>query len=213
MMTSRELYELMFQEMGPQGWWPADDEIEMMIGAILVQNTSWTNVEKSLIRLKNATQFNPEQLAALTPEELQELIRPSGYFKNKSKALIGLFEWLKQFNYDYDSINEHFGASLRSELLKLHGVGPETADVLLVYLFGRVEFIPDSYTRRLYKQLGYANTDSYNAFKKEVRIDDFTNNEAKEFHGLLDEFGKKYLSTKVTDHDHFLKSFFKLSEK
>ncbi|ULG72314.1 endonuclease III domain-containing protein [Macrococcus brunensis] len=213
MMTSRELYELMFQEMGPQGWWPADDEIEMMIGAILVQNTSWTNVEKSLIRLKNATQFNPEQLAVLTPEELQELIRPSGYFKNKSKALIGLFEWLKQFNYDYDSINEHFGASLRSELLKLHGVGPETADVLLVYLFGRVEFIPDSYTRRLYKQLGYANTDSYNAFKKEVRIDDFTNNEAKEFHGLLDEFGKKYLSTKVTDHDHFLKSFFKLSEK
>jgi len=213
MMTSRELYELMFQEMGPQGWWPADDEVEMMIGAILVQNTSWTNVEKSLLRLKDATQFNPEQLTALTPEEMQELIRPSGYFKNKSKALMGLFEWLKQFNYDYNIINNHFGASLRSELLKLHGIGPETADVLLVYLFGRVEFIPDSYTRRLYKQLGYANTDSYNAFKKEVRIDDFTNEEAKEFHGLLDEFGKKYLSTKVTDRNHFLKSFFKLSEK
>ncbi|WJP98124.1 endonuclease III domain-containing protein [Macrococcus bovicus] len=213
MISSRELFELMYEEMGPQGWWPADDEIEMMIGAVLVQNTSWTNVEKSLLRLKDATQFNPERLEMLSSEEMQELIRPSGFFKNKSKALSGLFEWLKQFDYDYERINQHFGRSLRSELLKLHGIGPETADVLLVYLFGRVEFIPDSYTRRLYRQLGYANTESYQAFKKEVRIDDFTNEEAKEFHGLLDEFGKKYLSTKMTDHDHFLKSFFKLSEK
>ncbi|TDM02485.1 endonuclease III domain-containing protein [Macrococcus carouselicus] len=208
MLTSRELYDLLYAELGPLGWWPADSEIEMMIGAILVQNTNWNNVEKSLHNIQEKNDFDAEKILSLTIEELQELIRPSGFYHNKSKALMTLLEWLSDYDFNYKRIDEYFGAALRTELLKLRGIGPETADVLLVYLFERVEFIPDSYTRRLYKQLGYTNTESYDKFKKEVRIDDFTNAEAKEFHGLLDEFGKRFLTTKTRDSEHFLQTFF-----
>ncbi|GGB06771.1 endonuclease III domain-containing protein [Macrococcus hajekii] len=208
MLSSRALFDILYKEMGPLHWWPAESEIEMMTGAILVQNTNWNNVERSLLNLKAKTNFEADRITALSIEKLQELIRPSGFYKNKSKALMALFNWLETFDYQYDEIDKKWGSELRQTLLSLHGIGPETADVLLVYLFGRVEFIPDSYTRRLYRQLGYSHTESYNKFKKEVQIDDFTNAEAKEFHGLLDEFGKRYLTTKAKDEDHFLKSFF-----
>lgn len=209
MLTARVLFDLLYKEMGPQGWWPADSEIEILIGAILVQNTNWRNVEKSLENISRETDFKAECLTALSSTELEALIRPSGFHKNKAKAIHGILVWLAAFDYDYSMIDCHFGESLRKELLKLHGVGPETADVLLVYLFNRVEFIPDSYTRRLYKRLGFNHTDSYNHFKHEVSIDDFTNEEAKEFHGLLDEFGKRYLTGKNTNDNHFLTDYFK----
>lgn len=208
MLNARELYTILYEEMGPQGWWPADSELEMVIGAILVQNTNWRNVEKSLHNISRETDFVAERLTALSTEELEFLIRPSGFHKNKAKAIHGILLWLAAFEYDYEQINRHFGDGLRKELLKLHGVGPETADVLLVYLFGRIEFIPDSYTRRLYKRLGFSHTDSYNHFKHEVSIEGFTNEEAKEFHALLDEFGKRYLTGKQNTDDHFLVKYF-----
>lgn len=195
MLTTDELYSLLLEQLGPQGWWPAESELEMMIGAILVQNTNWNNVEKSLLNINRATNFQPEQLLKLTVGEFEALIRPSGFHKSKAKAVMTLIQWMHYDDFDYQAISRHHGKELRNELLKLHGIGPETADVLLVYLFDRIEFIPDSYTRRLYKRLGYPNTDNYNLFKKEVTLpDDFTNSDAKEFHALLDEFGKRYLS-------------------
>ena len=97
--------------------------------------------------------------------ELQETIRSSGFYRNKGKAIHALFQWLNQFNFDYENIDQHYGDNLRRELLKIRGIGSETADVLLVYIFKGIEFIPDSYTRRLYSKLGYAHTESYDKFK------------------------------------------------
>ncbi|TDM07933.1 endonuclease III domain-containing protein [Macrococcus lamae] len=209
MMTTDELYQLLYHHMGPQGWWPADNDIEMMIGAILVQNTNWNNVVRSLDNIKKATAFKHEALAKLSADEVETLIRPSGYHKSKAKAIATVLAWLGLHDFNYDMISEKFGPDLRAELLKLHGIGPETADVLLVYLFGRIEFIPDSYTRRLYRNLGYSNTENYNKFKKEIALPDhFTNEDAKEFHGLLDEFGKTYLSSRKESSHHFLSPYF-----
>ncbi|KAA1037600.1 endonuclease III domain-containing protein [Macrococcus equipercicus] len=209
MLETTELYQLLYHHMGPQGWWPAESEIEMMLGAILVQNTNWNNVVKSLANIRQMTAFDRYKLAALTTDEIAELIRPSGYYKNKSKAVKTLLDWLALYDFNYRQLSDDYGTDLRNELLKLHGIGPETADVLLVYLFHRVEFIPDSYTRRLYARLGYSNTDSYNKFKQEVVLPaDFTSEDAKEFHGLLDEFGKKYLSSRSKEREHFLTEYF-----
>ncbi len=208
-LETKELYDILLHNMGPQGWWPSNNEIEMMIGALLVQNTNWNNVVRSLDNIRQLTAFDHQRLAALTSSEVEELIRPSGYYKSKAKAISTLLNWLAEYDFDYHQLSQHFGEELRNELLKLHGIGPETADVLLVYLFHRVEFIPDSYTRRLYAKLGYSHTENYNRFKKEITLpSDFTTEDAKEFHGLLDEFGKKYLSGKPKETEHFLSAYF-----
>ena len=99
--------------------------------------------------MKEATNFEPQNILNLPIEELKILIRSSGFYNNKSKAISTLFNWLNQYQFDYCKINEVYGERLRNELLKLHGIGSETADVF--YIFERVEFIPDHYTRRLYK--------------------------------------------------------------
>ena len=142
MMTTEQLYKALLKHMGPQGWWPADTREEMILGAILVQNTNWNNAALSLRRLKEATHFEPQNILNLPIEELKILIRSSGFYNNKSKAISTLFNWLNQYQFDYCKINEVYGEHLRNELLKLHGIGSETADVLLVYIFERVEFIP-----------------------------------------------------------------------
>ena len=99
-------------------------------------------------------------------------------------------DWLNQHHFDYQSIAQHYGENLRKELLKIRGIGSETADVLLVYIFNGVEFIPDSYTRRIYAKLGYAETETYDKFKKVIQLpSNFTNQDANEFHALLDNFG------------------------
>ena len=119
-----------------------------------------------------------------------------------------MFQWLNQFNFDYENIAQHYGDNLRRELLKIRGIGSETADVLLVYIFKCIEFIPDSYTRRLYSKLGYAHTESYDKFKKQISLPHFTNQDANEFHALLDNFGKNYFNGNGTQKYTFLEDHF-----
>ncbi|HDA7321393.1 TPA: endonuclease III domain-containing protein, partial [Staphylococcus aureus] len=193
MLGTDELYKLLYRHMGPQNWWPADNDIEMMLGAILVQNTRWRNAEIALNQIKEHTHFNPNHILELPIETLQSLIRPSGFYKSKSLTIKTLLTWLARHHFNYQEINERYKGELRKELLSLKGIGSETADVLLVYIFGRIEFIPDSYTRKIYNKLGYENTKSYDQLKKVVTLPNhFTNQDANEFHALLDVFGKHY---------------------
>lgn len=209
MMTTEQIYKALLKHMGPQEWWPADTREEIILGAILVQNTNWNNAALSLRRLKEATNFEPRSILDLPIEELKILIRSSGFYNNKSKAISSLFNWLNQYQFDYCKINEVYGEHLRNELLKLHGIGSETADVLLVYIFERVEFIPDHYTRRLYRKLGYANTENYDKLKRHVELpSNFTNQDANEFHALLDNFGKNYFNGSIEQRYHFLDQYF-----
>ncbi|HDL0561701.1 endonuclease III domain-containing protein [Staphylococcus aureus] len=210
MLGTDELYKLLYRHMGPQNWWPADNDIEMMLGAILVQNTRWRNAEIVLNQIKEHTYFNPNHILELPIETLQSLIRPSGFYKSKSLTIKTLLTWLARHHFNYQEINERYKAELRKELLSLKGIGSETADVLLVYIFGRIEFIPDSYTRKIYDKLGYENTKSYDQLKKVVTLPNhFTNQDANEFHALLDVFGKHYFRDKDIKNYDFLEPYFK----
>lgn len=194
-LTIRQLYDTMYQTMGPQGWWPADSKWEIILGAILVQNTNWRNVVPALNQLKQQTAFSPQRLHALTADQLAPLIHSSGFYRNKSKAIAAVFNWLAQYNYDLTHIKTKLGSKLRPALLNIRGVGAETADVFLVYVFDVPIFIADSYARRLFNCLGITST-TYQQLARQVKLPaDFSAAEAQEFHGLIDEFGKRYLQS------------------
>lgn len=192
-LTLTQLYQKMRREMGPSGWWPADSKEEIIIGAILIQNTNWRNADKARLLIKTTTNFQPTVILALSTPKLQELVRPAGFFKNKTKAIQSVFTWLEQYHFDYYQIRQHFGPHLRQQLLQLHGVGQETADVLLTYVFDVPTFISDKYARTLFTLLGVPSLTDYQSLARQISIDpSFTVTMAQDFHGLIDEFGKVY---------------------
>lgn len=192
------LYHILLKEMGPQGWWPAQSKPEILIGAILVQNTSWQNVTKSLEKIHKRTQFDPRKIESLGSEELQKLIRPSGFYIAKSKSVRAAFAFFKNYDWNYKLMLEAYGENLRGKLLELPGIGPETADVLLVYLFDETIFIADKYARSLYYYLTGIEFKNYHHMSSKVKLGaGFDPTSAKEFHGLIDEFGKFCSSNSV----------------
>ncbi|MCY1603078.1 endonuclease III domain-containing protein [Staphylococcus pettenkoferi] len=204
-LSLENLYKKLYAHMGPQYWWPAESKIEIIVGAILVQNTNWRNATYAIERLSQETDLDPYRITQLPLETLQTYIKSSGFYKNKGRAIQEVFRWLEQFDYDYDKIKAHYGDALRKQLLSLRGVGEETADVLLVYIFDGVELIPDSYTRRILSKLGYANTESYTKLKRHIDLPaHFSNQDANEFHALLDNFGKNYFNGKTEARYTFL---------
>lgn len=210
-MTTVTLYQLfkeMLDKMGPQGWWPADTKSEIIVSAILVQNTNWNNVMKSLANIEASTGFQPDQIAKLDPSKLMTMIRPSGFYKNKSKVILETFQWLIKHDFDFDQIRQQYGHHLRNELLKLHGIGEETADVLLLYVFDKPVFIADKYAQKLFEALGQNDLNNYRQLKKAIdKFDEFSLSEAQEFHGLIDEFGKQYLRTADDFRESFLAGY------
>lgn len=186
------------------GKWPAENPVELILGAILVQNTTWTNVQKTLDNLRPITGFDAEKILALSTEELQELIRPSGFFKNKSKAIQSSLQWFKDHNWDYDAIATRYGRHLRNELLNLHGVGQETADVYLVFIFHQVHFVADAYARRLFGYLTGTEFKTYQDLRKVVEMpDDFTTQDAEDLHGYIDDYGKLHKNPEDFDQSFF----------
>ncbi|PTE44003.1 endonuclease III [Staphylococcus equorum] len=209
MLDTKTLYQLLYEHMGPQGWWPAESKIEVMLGAILVQNTNWRNAAYAIESLKQATHLEPHHILNLKVEELQILIKSSGFYKNKAQTILSLLTWLEHYDFDYQEINDHYKQDLRQALIAIKGIGSETADVLIVYIFGGVEFIADSYSRRLYRKLGYTQTNSYEQLKRHINLpNDFSNQDANEFHALLDNFGKNYFNGKINTKYTFLDAYF-----
>jgi len=148
--TLNEIYQLLFDRFGLQHWWPGDTQFEIIIGAILTQNTNWTNVEKAITNLKAADCLSPEKLYQLDISRLAELIRPAGYFNIKAKRLKSFLNWLFE-NYDgrLSNLESLDTVRLRDELLTIKGVGCETADSILLYAFDRPIFVVDAYTARV----------------------------------------------------------------
>ena len=137
---------------GPQGWWPAASRFEVIVGAVLTQNTSWTNVERALANLQSAGRLSPEGISGLARDALAELIRPSGYFNVKSRRLKSVVQWFEDAG-GFERLDAMATDTLRAELLAVHGVGPETADDILLYAFDRPVFVIDAYTRRLFARV------------------------------------------------------------
>lgn len=147
-----ELYERLYGAYGPQHWWPADSPFEVMVGAVLTQNTAWTNVEKAIVNLKNADKLDLPRMHRMTEKKLAQLITPAGYFNVKAKRLKALCKWTTQQG-GLERLNRQPTEVLRTNLLQVHGIGPETADDILLYAFERPVFVIDAYTRRLLKKL------------------------------------------------------------
>jgi endonuclease-3 related protein len=145
-----EIYQLLLGRFGPQHWWPGESEFEIMVGAILTQNTNWGNVEKAIVNLKSAELLSPETLHNVEIKDLAELIRPAGYFNVKAKRLKNLIDWLSaNYGGELTRLESLDTEQLRSELLAIKGVGRETADSILLYALNREIFVVDAYTARV----------------------------------------------------------------
>ncbi len=192
-------YNDMMREFGPQGWWPGDTRFEVIVGAILTQNTSWTNVEKAIRRLKKERLLSPRRLHALKEKELAELIRPAGYFNIKARRLGHFLAHL--FKNHGGSLDRFFSvdsSGLRPELLTINGIGPETADSILLYAGGRPEFVVDAYTKRMLLRHGIIKEDAGYDCIKELFTKNLPRDAAlfNEYHALIVRTGKDFCRTR-----------------
>lgn len=159
------VYERLFDAYGKQNWWPADTPFEVMVGAILTQNTAWLNVEKAIGNLKQAKCLQAEKILEQKDHEIAELIRPSGYFNIKTRRLRNFCQWYLD-NGGFGKLVEIDTMSLRQSLLEVNGIGPETADDILLYAFQRPVFVVDVYTRRLFTKLNLiSGTEDYETIR------------------------------------------------
>jgi endonuclease-3 related protein len=159
--TIRELYQVFLGALGPSRWWPAETPFEVAVGAILTQNTNWKNVEKAIANLKAAGALNAKGLRALKPARLEELIRPAGYFRIKTKRLTDFLDFLEsESGLEIEALAEQSLEQLRPKLLAVRGIGPETADSILLYALGKATFVVDAYTVRMFSRHGLIPEDT-----------------------------------------------------
>ncbi len=155
----REIYRRLHDCHGHQHWWPGETPFEIMIGAILTQNTAWANVEKAIANLEDADCLDPCRIRALETDRLATLIRPSGYFNIKARRLQNFCRWYLEQG-GLEGLGRLPDQELRQALLAVNGIGPETADDILLYAFERPVFVIDAYTRRLFSRLGLVDHDA-----------------------------------------------------
>jgi endonuclease-3 related protein len=154
----RAVYRRLLAIHGPQRWWPGDSRFEIMVGAVLTQNTTWTNVERAIDNLKRAKALTPAAIANAPHARLARWLRPSGYFNVKAQRLKAMCRWLIRQGgvRALARLDTH---DLRAALIAVHGIGPETADDIVLYAFERPVFVIDAYTRRLFARLGVIRGD------------------------------------------------------
>ena len=184
-------YQKLLAQFGSQSWWPADSDYEVVIGAILTQNTNWKNVEKAISNLRAAKKLNEKAILETEISELETLIRPSGFYRQKAERLkLATRKWM-ELNRRADGMPI---ADLRAELLSVKGIGKETADSIILYAFHKPIFVIDAYTRRFCKhffdvEFRKQDYDEYRAFFESALPSDVKF--FKEYHALIVEWGKK----------------------
>lgn len=150
-----EIYGRLLSHFGPRNWWPGDSPFEIMIGAILTQNTSWSNVEKAISNLNSEGVLAPERMLKLDIRKLRRLIRPSGYYNEKAKKLKNFLRFYcrEPVKASHERMSLMPLEELREKLLSVNGIGPETADSILLYALGKPVFVVDAYTRRIFHRM------------------------------------------------------------
>jgi endonuclease-3 related protein len=191
----KSIYKVLYKAYGPQHWWPGDTPFEVIVGAVLTQNTAWGNVEKTITNLKCEHVLKPFRLNSMPSKRLASLIRPSGYFNIKTRRLKNLLVLIR--DHYRGSLKRMFAddpMELRANLLGVNGIGPETADSILLYAGGKPFFVVDAYTKRILIRHGLI---SNNADYQEVQSL-FMENLPKdaslynEFHALIVKVGKEH---------------------
>ncbi len=189
----RLIFNRLYRRFGPQYWWPARTEFEVCVGAVLTQNATWTSVERAITRLRDRSLLNPAAIEELALPTLARLIRPAGCYRMKAKRLKAFVRWLKEHGGLAALRNRPTGRT-RRELLKCYGIGPETADSILLYALKKPVFVVDTYTRRILSRHGIiSGTEPYEeiqrllaeAMPRSTRI-------FNEYHALLVRLGKTH---------------------
>jgi endonuclease-3 related protein len=197
--TLMAAFRRMLRHFGPRGWWPGETPFEVMVGAVLTQNTNWGNVERAIANLKSEDVLAPDSILNLHTATLQRLIKPAGYFRVKAKRLTNFLEY---FVERYGGCDRRMAKGeltrLREELLEVNGIGPETADSILLYALKKPVFVIDAYTKRILSRHGLcAEDDTYDDLQ-ELFMDRLSPDVPiyNEYHALIVETGKDYCRTK-----------------
>jgi endonuclease-3 related protein len=194
------IYSKLYKAFGPQHWWPGETPFEVAVGAILTQNTNWGNVEKAIDNLKREGKLNASSIRKITPERLAAMIKPAGYFNVKAKRLKHFVEFLwEEYGGRMAKMKEEeMDVIMREKLLDVNGIGPETADSIILYALDKPVFVVDAYTKRVLSRHNIKDHDAtYESFqelfhsnlKRDVRL-------FNEYHALLVRLAKEYCRTK-----------------
>ncbi|MDY6932882.1 MAG: endonuclease [Spirochaetota bacterium] len=191
-ISIQRIYRILFQYYGKQGWWPGETEFEISIGAILTQSVSWRNVEIAISNLKQKYFLIPEVLNSKGVEEIASLIKSTGYFNQKAKKVKNFLEWFLKYDFSFDILKGMDTKTLREELLLINGIGPETADSILLYALSKKTFVIDAYTKRIFTRVGIlSGKENYTQMQKIFHnrfkggIQDYN-----EYHALIVKHGK-----------------------
>ncbi|MGW8256374.1 MAG: endonuclease III domain-containing protein [Thermoguttaceae bacterium] len=190
-----QVYECLLEAFGPQRWWPAETPFEVTVGAVLTQNTNWQNVEKAIGNLRRQDLLEAHALYNTPQEELEELIQPAGYFRVKTRRLRNLLQLIvERYQGSLADMFQTEPESLRQELLAISGIGPETADSILLYAGGLPVFVVDAYTKRVFARHGWIGFDAdYHQLQQYVQTDlPLDARLFNEFHALLVHLGKHF---------------------
>lgn len=194
----KEVYKRLYDRFGPQSWWPADSDFEVIVGAVLTQNTNWKNVQKAILNLKQADCLSLEKLHAMPHEQLAGYIKPAGYFNIKAKRLRHVVAFIvERFNGSLQQMRQEPLEELRLQLLSVNGVGPETADSILLYALGKPMFVVDAYTKRFLLRHNWVSSqadyhDIQKIFINALEADEKIFNE---YHALIVQLGKEFCKT------------------
>jgi endonuclease-3 related protein len=223
-ITPQKLYEKLSRKFGNLNWWPidkkyhksagSDSRYEIIVGAILTQNTNWPNVEKALENLKSKKILDIKKISEIDIEYLKKLIKPSGFFNQKAKRLKNLSMYIKNsYNCDLDVFFNKDLQQTRKELLSLNGIGPETADSILLYAGNKPIFVVDAYSKRICERLPLCTNLNYdeiqNYFQNEL-LKTYNQDEVikiyNELHALIVNLAKKYCKKKPDCYNCFIKT-------
>jgi len=190
-----KIYQKLYEAFGPQHWWPGKTPLEIAIGAILTQNTNWGNVEKAIDNLKKQNALSARVIHKMPVRLLSELIRPSGYFNIKAKRLKSFIDFLmNDYHGSMKKMKNEYLYLLREKLLGINGIGPETADSIILYALEKPVFVIDTYTKRVLSRHGIMNHEKsydefqelfYSALKKDMKL-------FNEYHALFVNLGKTF---------------------
>lgn len=195
-----KIYDELYEFYGPQGWWPAKNRLEVIVGAILTQNTAWSNVEKAIGNLRKAGLLSsPARVSKTRCEELARLIRSAGYFNIKAQRIKNFIQFLAdKYDLSLNKLSRRETTVLRDELLQVNGVGPETCDSILLYAFRRPVFVVDAYTKRIFSRHKLFSPDAdyeevRKVFTTNLPVDERIYNE---YHALIVRLGKEFCRKK-----------------
>ena len=194
--TLTDVYRRLLDAYGPQQWWPAESRFEIMVGAVLTQNTSWNNVESAIENLRDVDALSIGAIHQMSDEELAETIRPAGYYRLKARRLKNLVTMVvQQHDGSLDSLFGQATDDLREQLLRVNGIGPETADSIALYAAEKPTFVVDAYTARVFKRHGWLEPEAGYYEIQQRFHDDLPRDDVplfQEYHALIVQVGKRF---------------------